>query len=62
MIAAYTQTVVHAESALATDSGGVVAVRPIRSMFQSDTIALRMTWGLSWALRDSRAVTWIQGP
>jgi hypothetical protein len=62
MIDASTQAVVHAETAPASDVGGGVAVRPVRSMFQTDTVALRLTWGLSWALRDSRAIAWIQGP
>jgi hypothetical protein len=59
-IEASSQAVVHAEEVPATNIGGAVA--PIRSMYQTDTAALRLTWGLSWALRDARAVAWTQGP
>jgi hypothetical protein len=37
------------------DIGGVLA-SPIRSMFQTDAVSLRMLWPLSWALRDPRGV------
>ena len=57
-----THAIVHAETQPATDIGGGVAIRPSARCFQSDTIALRLTWGLSWALRDSRGGAWIQGP
>lgn len=32
---------------------------PARSMFQTETIALKMRWPLSWSLRDSRGVAWL---
>ena len=60
-IEAAAQAAVHAETVPATDIGSG-AVNPVRSLFQTDTAALRLVWGLSWALRDARAVAWIQGP
>jgi len=39
------------------DSAGIVA-SPTKSMFQTETIALKMRWPVSWAVRDARAVAW----
>jgi hypothetical protein len=40
-------------------AGGVVAA-PTRSVFQTDTVALRLRWPISWALRDQRGVAFMQ--
>ena len=40
------------------DSGGVVA-SPAKSLFQTETIALKMRWRVTWALRDPRAIAWL---
>jgi hypothetical protein len=32
---------------------------PERSLFQSDSIALKMRWPVSWVLRDARGVAWL---
>jgi hypothetical protein len=47
-------------AAEAVDIGGVIA-SPLSSMFQTDSASLRMTWPLSWTLRDSRGVAWLSG-
>jgi hypothetical protein len=39
------------------DSGGIVA-SPAKSLFQTETIALKMRWPVTWALRDPRAIAW----
>jgi hypothetical protein len=39
------------------DSGGVVA-SPSKSMFQVESVALKMRWPVSWAVRDARACAW----
>jgi hypothetical protein len=39
-------------------SGGTVAT-PVGSMFQTDSVALKLRWPISWALRTSNAVAWI---
>jgi hypothetical protein len=41
-------------------SGGTVAT-PVGSLFQTDEVALRMRWPITWALRDARGLSWIQG-
>lgn len=38
-------------------NGGAPA-SPARSLFQTDSVALKMRWPLSWAIRDPRAVAW----
>jgi hypothetical protein len=40
-------------------SGGVVAT-PVGSTYQTDSVALRLRWPISWALRSSGAVAWMQ--
>jgi hypothetical protein len=32
---------------------------PARSLFQTDTIAIKVRWPVSWAIRDSRAIAWL---
>jgi hypothetical protein len=39
--------------------GGVVA-RPVASIFQSDAVALRLRWPLSWALRSPQGLAWME--
>jgi hypothetical protein len=39
-------------------NGGAPAA-PSRSLFQTDSVALKMRWPISWALRDPRAVAWL---
>jgi hypothetical protein len=41
----------------AITNGGVAT--PARSLFQTDSIGLKMRWPVSWAVRDSRAVAWV---
>jgi hypothetical protein len=41
------------------DIGGVFA-RPVASLYQSDSVALRLRWPISWILRDVRGVSWMQ--
>jgi hypothetical protein len=41
------------------DVGGVTA-RPIASVYQTDMVALRVRWPISWGLRDPRAIAWMQ--
>jgi hypothetical protein len=40
-------------------SGGVTAT-PIGSTYQVDSVALRLRWNVSWQLRNSGAVAWMQ--
>jgi hypothetical protein len=40
-------------------SGGTVA-SPVGSLFQTDSVALRLRWPISWALRTSGGVSWMQ--
>jgi hypothetical protein len=57
------EAVVHEESALpAVDISGGVMAAPLRSLYQSDTVGLKLIWRVSWALRDSRGVAWMQRP
>jgi hypothetical protein len=39
-------------------NGGAPA-SPARSLFQTDSVALKMRWPVSWVLRDPRAVAWL---
>lgn len=38
--------------------GGATA-NPVRSLFQTDSIAIKVRWPTSWAVRDPRAVAWL---
>jgi hypothetical protein len=40
--------------------GGVMA-RPVRSVFQTDEVALRLRWPISWGLRSSAGLAWVSG-
>lgn len=42
-----------------TAPGAAGTMGPEKEMFQSDCIALKVRWPVSWALRDSRAVAWM---
>jgi hypothetical protein len=53
--------VVHEETAPRQDIGGGVMATPLRSMWQSDSISLRLRWPLSWGLRSPQGIAWIQG-
>jgi hypothetical protein len=46
------------DTPLAIVNGGAPAA-PARSLFQTDSIALKMRWPVSWALRDPRGVAWL---
>jgi hypothetical protein len=39
-------------------SGGVVATN-VGSMYQVDSVALRLRWPISWSLRDARGLAWL---
>ena len=60
-VEASTDAVVHEETGPRADIGGGVMATPLRSFFQSDTVGLKLRWPISWALRDPRAVAWMQG-
>jgi hypothetical protein len=40
---------------------GAVMTGQTRSLFQTDSIALRLRWPLSWVVRDARAVSFVTG-
>jgi hypothetical protein len=40
------------------DAGGTVAA-PTRSLWQTDTIGIKLRFGASWALRDPRGLAWL---
>jgi Phage capsid family len=52
---------IHEETqpAAIVDIGGVVA-HPVRSIFQTDTIAVKVRQAVSWALRSSSGLAWTQ--
>jgi hypothetical protein len=39
-------------------NGGAPAA-PARSLFQTESVALKMRWPMTWALRDARAIAWL---
>jgi hypothetical protein len=45
-----------------TDPSEIITgvTRPLRSMFQTDSVNMRLRWQISWGLRDARAVAWLQ--
>jgi hypothetical protein len=49
----------HVEGATPLDivSGGTAA-SPVKSLWQTESIAVKMRWPVSWALRDTNAVAW----
>jgi hypothetical protein len=40
-------------------AAGTVAT-PVASIYQDDTLALRLRWSLTWALRSSAGIAWVQ--
>jgi len=42
-----------------TVPGPAGTMGPQRSMFQTDTMSLKMRWPVTWALRDPRAFAWM---
>jgi Phage capsid family len=46
------------DASLPIVNGGAPAA-PVSSMFQTDTIALKMRWRLSWALRSPAGIAWL---
>jgi len=42
-----------------TAPGAAGTMGPERSMFQTDAVALKMRWPVTWAVRNSAAVAWI---
>jgi HK97 family phage major capsid protein/HK97 family phage prohead protease len=41
--------------------GSAVAATPVRSMFQTDSLALRMILPMNWAMRRTGSVAWVTG-
>jgi hypothetical protein len=41
-------------------AGGAVAV-PVASIYQTDSLAVKLVWPLTWGIRTTGAVSWIQG-
>jgi hypothetical protein len=41
-------------------SGGTVAT-PVGSLFQTDSVALRLKWPITWGLRASNGLAWMTG-
>lgn len=44
-----------------TPDAELLAQPPVRSLWQTDSVAMKVRWPLSWALRDPRGVAWIDG-
>jgi hypothetical protein len=42
-------------------SPAIDGATPVGSTFQTDSVALRLRWPISWALRDPRGVAWMTG-
>lgn len=49
----------HMNDAPAAIVTGGASASPARSLFQTDSIALKMRWPVTWAVRDPRAVAWL---
>jgi hypothetical protein len=60
-IEASTQTEFHRDSVPLeiVTAGGVVATN-VGSMYQTDAVALKLRWPISWALRDARGLAYLQ--
>lgn len=57
------ETLLHMETSptqVSTTGTPNVVAYPLRSAFQTDTIALRLVFEVSWALRDAGALAWSQ--
>jgi Phage capsid family len=62
VIDASKEGVMHMEtgpSAIVGDTG--VSASPVRSLFQTDSVGLKIRWPISWALRDIRGVAYTTG-
>jgi len=57
------QATLHFEDTAPADiTGGTPSpATPVRSMFQTDSIALRLVWPLNWTLRRPGMVSWVTG-
>jgi len=57
------QATLHLEDTAPADiTGGTPSPAvPVKSMFQTDSLALRLVWPLNWALRRTGMVTWVTG-
>ena len=55
------QATIHMEDTAPSDiTGGTPSPAvPVRSMFQTDSIALRLVWPLNWTLRRPQMVAWV---
>jgi hypothetical protein len=54
-----TATALHMnDTPLAIVNGGAPAA-PAKAMFQTDSVALKLRWPVTWALRDPRGVAWL---
>jgi hypothetical protein len=62
-IATSTESVVHMEDSapLPIGSPGPVVAAPARSLWQTDSIAIRCILDAAWALRSTGAAAWVQG-
>ena len=47
--------------AIGTPGSPATVAAPIRSMFQTDSVASKVRLQATWALRDVRAVAWVEG-
>jgi hypothetical protein len=52
------ETATAAELHMEDTSPQPVPASPARSLFQTDSVALKMRWPVSWMLRDPRGVAW----
>jgi HK97 family phage prohead protease/HK97 family phage major capsid protein len=57
------QATLHMEDTAPTDiTGGTPSpATPVKSMFQTDSLALRLVWPLNWTLRRTGMVSWLTG-
>jgi hypothetical protein len=57
------QATLHFEDTAPTDiTGGTPSPAvPVRSMYQTDSIALKLVWPMNWTLRRPGMVSWMTG-
>jgi hypothetical protein len=55
------EALLHMDSVPSQIATGGVMVAPTRSLWQSDTIALRLRFEVSWALRSAQGLAWLTG-
>jgi hypothetical protein len=46
-------------SPISTPGTPNVVASPVRSLWQTNTVAAKISFNASWALRDSRALAWM---